>query len=212
VQRGTRGLRKELPWGRRPSCSACGTNLRSSGEWRDLAGRHLFRLFCPSSGDECSASHRRIYFDEAGAPVEQPRKLRRLWSPGPLASNGRVSAGRTCMACGVLPVPNPEDEKCRYCDDCGEDPRKAWRNRKKRELGPDWVRLHRNFSTAQGLKAFRAKRRLTQKELARLAGLSLSLVKQIERRKVPISRKTRRALLEAFKAKVHTSSDRARVA
>ncbi len=164
---------KVLPFPR-PLCE-CGRRLVSQGEYRDNAGRLLFRLFCKAP--RCDAKQR--YFDERGQIVHQSRGLFRSRSR-PFVKPDRRDT-RVCQGCGEKPVRYLGDARSVYCEDCARRSTWAWR-----QLTPEWIRKRRE------------KLALTQADLARAAGLSLPLYKKVEQDRAVITKKTKQALARAF--------------
>lgn len=191
---GPRGKEKEFPWGARPTCPECQTLLKSNGEWQDSDNRHLYRLECRDH--RCSA--RRFYFDAHGTLVSRPRRIhRRIPVDGLVAGTARKAI---CRACLERPVWK-DSPRVRYCAECQElGSIQAWRQQQKRMFGPYAIVIRTAISQEGGLRRLRARFGLTQRILARNAGLSLPLVKKLEQRSAPITKKSRMALLRAFSA------------
>lgn len=185
---------KVFPWGERPKCPKCKTPLFSKGEWEDPKGRLLFRLACENQSCEATL----FYFDKRGTRVAEPKRIhRRLRAHHDPPRHGKV----WCAACRERPVRYADDRRSKYCASCAAlGPGAAWRRQQERRHGPKVLALRRRLSTRQGVKRLRAEAGMTQRELAQRAGISLPLLKKIERGATKISRKSLEALVRVFLA------------
>ncbi len=181
---------KRFPWGPRPVCQ-CGGPLVSQGEREDAGGRRLFVLVCRN--DVCG--ERELLFDETGTLVRRPRGLvRRRRADRPVTGGAKV----WCRACVERPVPDSKDRRFRYCVECGKNPVTAWRQAQRAFHGPERFALDGRIRSPEAIRRQRSRLSLTQQQLATEAGISLVYVKKLEGGRLPISKRVRRKLVDAF--------------